>query len=213
MEDEIIDSTVEEVSPEVVENEPKSMDDTIRETLEAINSRGEPEESEEQKADRVRDDKGRFASKEQPEEVVETPETVEPEAPAVVPPELQKLGLRKEEAEALQANPVALQAFMRRSEEMHKGLEQYRSKAQFGDSIATALQPFQQTLQQINVHPAEAITRLFTAEHTLRNGSPDQRQRMFLKLAQDYQVDLGQVQEQLANQPYVEPQVQSLQSE
>lgn len=217
MEDEVIGSTVEEVAqPEIVETEtPKSMDDTIRETLEAIQSR----ESEDE--DRIRDEKGRFARKDDP------PQEPAPEAKAAkaddhvvaeasapaVPLELQKLGLRKDEAEAIASNPVALQAFMRRSEEMHKGLEQYREKAQVGDELLKAAEPFAQILQSYNTTPAQAFSRLMYAEMSLRNGTPEQKTQMLLKIAGDYGIDLGQAMEYRANQPQVDPQVQALQAQ
>ena len=190
-------SEVEEVvDTEVVETEPRSMDDTIREEYEKIMSRGEetPEEAEA----RERDDRGRF----KPKEAVEAPQVetevtaqevapVEP-SPVVVPPEVQRLGLRKEESEAYaQAPEVLKQAFIRRSEEMHKGLEQFRSKAQFGDQMERVIAPFTNQLQAMGATPEMAVSRLLAAESQLRNGSPDQKQAMFFKLAQDYGVQLG----------------------
>lgn len=196
---------------EVVTSEPaeKSMDDTIRETLAAIESRNEPEE--ETKEDRARDEKGRFATKaeEQPEQQPEEP--VAQEQPATLAPELQKLGLRKEEADAISANPVALQAFMRRSEEMHKGLEQYREKAQFGDQMAQAISPYMATIQSIGVQPAVAVQKLLAADHSLRYGSPEQKSQMIQQIARDYGVDLAQIQP--TEQQWVDPQVQQLQSQ
>jgi len=221
MSDELdLDTQEEAPQEEVIE---KTMDDTIRETLEAIEARDkEPdEETDEQKAERARDEKGRFAAKdaapqEQTTEASEPPGASEsppdPEAAApTVPPELQRLGLRKEEADAIASNPVAMQAFMRRSEEMHKGLEQYREKAQFGDQMAQAIQPFAATIQSLGVHPAQAVQKLMAADHSLRYGNPQQKQQMILQIARDYGVDLNEVQQYQAEQPYIDPQVQSLQ--
>lgn len=218
MEDEVIDSTVEDVQPEVVQDEPvqKSMDDTIRETLAAIESRGE--ETEAQREERLRDEKGRFKAKAE-EEVTPDPAPEEapqeaPEAPPAVPPELQRLGLRKEEAEAFQQAPKALQdAFLRRSEEMHRGLEQFRHKAQAGDEIMQAAAPFAQTLQQFGITPAQAFTKLMHAETQLRHGTQEQKTQMLLKLATDYGIDLGQAQQYAASQPYADPQVSQLQTQ
>lgn len=205
---------------EVVQEEPQAptMEETIANTLAEIESRGE--ETEEQKADRLRDEKGRFAKQDAApqEQTPETPvEEVSPTSPPVeaaptVPPELQRLGLRKEEAEAIASNPTALQAFMRRSEEMHKGLEQYREKAQFGDQMVQAISPYMATIQSLGVHPAVAVQKLMAADHSLRYGTPQQKQQMISQIARDYGVDLGDVQYQ-AEQPYIDPQVQQLQSQ
>lgn len=217
MSEELDLSTEEEVAQE--EPQAPTMEETIANTLAEIESRGE--ETEEQKADRLRDEKGRFAKQDAApqEEPQETPiEEVSPtpdpaEAAPTVPPELQRLGLRKEEAEAIASNPTALQAFMRRSEEMHKGLEQYREKAQFGDQMVQAISPYMATIQSLGVHPAMAVQKLMAADHSLRYGTPQQKQQMLTQIARDYGVDLGEVQQYQADQPYIDPQVQQLQSQ
>lgn len=228
MEDDVIASTgEEEVLPqetEVIESEPKSMDDTIRETLEAIEARNSEPETAEQKAERLRDEKGRFAKAEEAApnaEAQEAPKTEVPEEPTsdpapapVVPPELQRLGLRKEEAEAFaKADKTIQDAFIRRSEEMHKGFEQVRHKAQLGDMMERAITPYAQQLQQIGIGPDVAFQRLMQAENALRNGTPEQKVMMLHKLANDYQIDIGHVQEYQANRPYVDPQVSQLQTQ
>lgn len=218
MSEEMVEDTLDVAPEETVE---KSMDDTIRETLASIESRGSEPESEEQKADRIRDEKGRFATKDAAPQETPSEESHEesPPAPApveaapTVPPELQRLGLRKEEADAIAANPVAMQAFMRRSEEMHKGLEQYREKAQFGDQVAQAIQPFMATIQSLGVHPAVAVQKLMSADHSLRYGSPQQKTQMLMQIAKDYGIDMGEVTQYQAEQPYIDPQVQALQSQ
>lgn len=200
------DSTVTEV-----ENEAPTMDDTILATLKDIESREESE-------DTPRDESGKFAAKEpkepEPEEApeVEATETTEEPVPIVVPPELQKLGLRKDEAEAMAQAPEAVrQAFIRRSEEMHKGIEQYRSKAQFGAQIEQAITPFISNIQATGQTPDAAVKSLLTVDNVLRHGSADQKTQMLTRLAQEYGVNLAQAQEYQQNQPYVDPQVNMLQ--
>jgi hypothetical protein len=131
-----------------------------------------------------------------------------------VPPELQKLGLRKDEAEAFaKASPEVQAAFIRRSEEMHRGFEQFRGKAQFGDSMERAIAPYSQHMQQLGVAPDQAISHLLNAEYLLRTGTPEQKQQYFAQLARDYGVNLGQTAEFAANQPQPDPQVQALQTQ
>lgn len=213
--DEELSLSTEEVEAPAVE---QSMDDTIRQTLEEINARGtEPEETSEQAEQRVRDEKGRFAPKEAAEEVPLEPvaEEVEPveAAPVSVPPELQKLGLRKEEADAFaKAAPEVQQAFIRRSDEMHRGFEQIKGKAQFGDAMERAISPFMQTIQQAGVTPDVAVSHLLRAEAALRNGSPQEKVQMLTQLARDYQIDMGQASEYAANVPMPDPRVQQLEA-
>lgn len=192
-----------------------SMDDTIRATLAEINAR-EPEiddateETPEEQAERLRDEKGRFAAKQQEEQQPETPPEVEPVEEPALSPEVQRLGLRKEEAaEWAKASPVLQQALLRRSEEMHKGLEQYRGAAQFAQKIAQAFQPYEHTIQQLGVSHEVAVGKLLEADNTLRYGSPEQKAHALASLAYQYGIDIGQVQAI----PTPDPQVHALQSE
>ncbi len=199
--EEVIDEVVDTEEVEVVEEAPKSMDDTIRETYEKL-----------QAEERARDEKGRFVAQEsQQEEVKEevTPEvTPEPVVPPVVPPEVQRLGLKKEEAEAYaQAPEILKQAFIRRSEEMHKGLDQFRQKAQFGAQMEQVITPYMQHIQAMGATPEVAVSRLLNAEAQLRYGTPEQKQAMFYNLAQDYGVQLN------GEMPQVDPNVSVLQQQ
>lgn len=217
MEDEVLDT----------QNEAPSMDDTIRATLAEINARGEteevetpevidePEETAEETETRARDEKGRFASK--TEEAPETPAEPEPESveDEPLPPEVQRLGLRKEEAaEWKKASPVLQQALLRRSEEMHRGLEQYRAPAQFGQRMVEAFKPYEQTLQQLNVPPDVAVVKLLQVDSALRYGSPEQKAATIANLAHQFGVDLGMAQTApLPDQNYIalQNQIQQLQ--
>ncbi len=197
------------------QDEAPSMDDTIRATLAEINAR-EPEiddateETPEEQAERVRDEKGRFAAKQQEEQQPETPPEVEPVEEPVLSPEVQRLGLRKEEAaEWAKASPVLQQALLRRSEEMHRGLEQYRGAAQFAQKIAQAFQPYEHTIQQLGVSHEVAVGKLLEADNTLRYGSPEQKAHALASLAYQYGIDIGQVQAT----PAPDPQVYALQNE
>jgi hypothetical protein len=176
----------------------------------------------ESRGDRPRDDSGRFVAKNQTETVSETPveetpETVEPVVPVEektetfeVPQELQRLGLRKEEAKAfMEAPEIVRNAFMRRSEEMHKGIEGFRESAQFGQTVQKAIDPFRATIASLGVQPEQAIQSLFVADHKLRYGSQSEKISAFQTLAQQYGVDLTQAQPQ--EEVWVDPTVKDLQ--
>lgn len=230
---EVLDTQDEGVAveaPEAIEQPAeRTMDDTIRETLDEITARGEGKEAEQaqERIDkrklRERGPDGKYLAKPVEDKAAAVQKPVETEQPALeampepaaapvaVPPELQRLGLRKEEAEAFaKADQVVRDAFIRRSEEMHKGLEQFRSKAQFGDQMAQAVQPFAQTLQGLGIHPAQAVQKLFAADHSLRYGTPEQKQAAIVQIAQQYGVDLGGAQQYQASQPQFDPRIQAL---
>lgn len=180
--DEELNLSTEENSTYVV-----SMDETIQKTLDEINAR------------EGRDESGRFVPKEKKEpepeepeeEIAQAEETPLPVADTI-PPELQRLGLRKEAASKIAKDPDIMAEFIRRSDEMHRGLDAYREKAQFGDSIQRAIEPFMQNIQSAGVSPDVAIKTLLNADSMLRRGSAEQKIQMFHQLARDYGIDLQQ---------------------
>lgn len=197
VEEQVIDP-VEQAAP-VVE---KSMDDTIRDTFNSIKARGDEApiesgkapESDEEKAQRIRDAQGKFAKAPVPADNAAPIIPAEP-VPATIPPELQKLGLRKEEAEAFaKASPEVQQAFQRRANEMFQGMEQYRAKAQFADTMERTLAPHMDTINGFGVTPDVAIGALLNADRALRSGTPEQKQQYLAKIANDYGIDIASVQ-------------------
>lgn len=238
MSEELVGETPEEAivdAPETPEAsaEPKSMEDTIRETYDKLQATEEtPEETESagRTANRLRDEKGRLLpgkkdaapQDDKPEETAASEAPAEaPAEAAPVPPEIQRLGLRKEEAAAFAAAPDVLKnALIRRSEEMHRGLEPLRQKAQSAEQFERALQPFMQTIQQSGLPPHEAVNRLFAGEHGLRYGSDDQKAVHALNMIKSYGIDVnrlfqiasGQYQPQVqpVQQPVAQPNIQEL---
>ena len=204
-----LDTQAEEI---IVE---KSMDDTIRETLAEINARDESleeksepaektETTEAEKSDKIRAPDGKFSkveTKDEPPIVPDTPVQNEP-----LSAEIQRLGLRKEEADAfVKADPKLREAFLRRSEEMHKGIEQYRETANFGQTMYKAVQPYEATLRSMGTSPEKAVQILFNADHQLRYGTSQQKAAMFSKLAGDYGIDLNQFTQ--VDQSQIDPNV------
>lgn len=187
---------------EVVEKEepPKSMDDTIRDTLRSLKEKGaeipaEAPEEPEEKAQRIRDEKGKFAKADKPADAPQEAPVNAPETPVAIPPEVQRLGFRKEAAEAYAAAPDVLkQEIQRRSDEWHRGLQAIQPKVQFADSIERVIAPFQQTLKSLNVTPDVAIDQLLKADHRLRYSSPADKQAAIFDLARQYGIDLTNAQ-------------------
>lgn len=197
MEDEVLSTE------EIETTEEMSMDDTLRQTLEEIEAR-EPA---------TRDEGGRFAPKkpepEQPQEPEPAAKVADPAPEPVIPPELQRMGIRKEAAAAIAKDPVVMQEFMRRSEEMHRGLESYREKALVGDNFQKAIAPFMDNIQASGVEPVQAVQALFNADNILRKGSQQQKVQALHQLARDYGIDIQQAAQ--TPQQNFDPQVFGLQ--
>ena len=195
-------------APEVVE--PKSMDDTIRETLRGLQEKGvTPDttdaapESPEEKAQAIRDEQGKFAAKEAP--IAPADPLVPPEPVSAAPNTWKK---QAQDAWS-KADPAIRSEVERREADFHKGIEQYKTAATYGQTMERAMQPFAATIQSLGLSPDKAVSELMAADHKLRYGSADQKNAYFAQLAQSYGIDLAGV--KAPEQQYVDPNISAMQ--
>lgn len=196
-----------------------SMRDTMEATLAAINERNkEPVEPAEEstKTDKPRSPDGKFAKSEQENKEVQEQKTdaapvaeakseekPKPEEPASnVRAPASWTAAAKEEF--LKASPIVQQEVLRREQQMHDGISQYKQAANYGQQMYKTLQPFENTIREWGVTPDVAVKALFTADQKLRNGSPQEKLSAFVELAKGYGVDLSQG---LPEQQAVDPNV------
>lgn len=203
---------------QVIEEQPISMDDTIRNTLRELTAKGEgiqddaTPEAPEEKAQRIRDEKGKFSADAKAPAaptVPAAPEAAEvPAEPLVAPPNTWK----KEAHEAwAKADPVLRAEAVRREADFHRGIEQYKQAAQFAQSIEKAITPYAATLNSLGVTPEKAVSELMAADHRLRYGSPQEKNAYFAQLAKSYGIDLASV--SAPEQQYIDPNVSALQQQ
>lgn len=98
----------------------------------------------------------------------------------------------------------------RLDDNFHKGIAEYKQGHQFGSEVYNAIQPFMATLQSIGAAPVQAIQHLFAVDHTLRYGSQQAKAQQVMQIAQQYGVDLAQL--QAPDQRQVDPYVADLES-
>jgi gas vesicle protein len=158
---------------------------------------------------RARDEVGRFAAKEKVPET-ETPVT-EPKpvkAPSSWKPAAQEAYLKAERGEALTPEEVRIltNEANRRESDFHRGVEEFKTHAQKAKAYEAAIAPYQQTLQNMGVDAPTAIASLLKADHTLRYSDPATKAQYFQQLAQQYGINLEQIQ----NPPQYDPQTQYL---
>lgn len=201
------------------QNEPVvTMEDTIQSTLDSIKERDSTAaedlktaaaENGQQSAkpDRTRASDGKFAkTASEPTQVAEPNKsaTAQPEnagaavvenaaapvtsAIAAAPSSWTAAG----KAEWAKLSPVAQQEVTKRESDFHKGVEQYREAATYGQSIQRAIAPFENTIKHFNVTPEVAIQTLFKTDHTLRYGTPEQKLSTIHQIAQNFGIDLSQ---------------------
>jgi len=126
-------------------------------------------------------------AKEEESEVVEEESDKEPDEPA-------PSSWKREIAEKWKDLPVEVKnEINRRESDYHRGIEQYKQYAGIGRDIEKVIQPHMDTIQQLGVHPMEAVGALLNADRQLRTGSAEQKAQLLGQLAQEYGVDLAQV--------------------
>jgi hypothetical protein len=145
-------------------------------------------ETAEQREERLRDERGRFAKADKPETTDPAPEPT----PVRKPPSSWKKDYWGQ-WERLGTDPelAKLQDYIEQREaDYAKGVSTYKSQWDQAEPVYKAIQPFMPELQQYGMQPAQWIQNLGNAHRTLALGSPEQKLQMFAKLATDYGVPL-----------------------
>jgi hypothetical protein len=216
-----------EIEPVEIE-QPKSMDDTIREVLQSQKERGLAVEGEtppagaapeapEEAAQRIRDAAGKFAAKAAPAvpAVGTTPETPAPgaiPAPTVDTVQAAPNTWKKEAAAEWAKIPPVVQAEINRREaNIHEGIEQYRAAATFAQTMEKAISPYAATIQSLGITPDVAVNEMMKTDHRLRYGSPQEKNDTFLNLARAYGIDVTALQN--PQQQNIDPHFAHLQQE
>lgn len=171
----------------------------------AFNAKETPAEPEEAKPSRSRDEQGRFAQ-EQREEAKPVEEKPARKYPSSWKPEAKPLFERIAGDPELQ---LIADEIERREADFHKGIESYKTKAQFADAMQQAVAPFEATIRAYGVSPDVAVQHLLAADHRLRYGAPHEKAALFQQLAHNYGIDLGN----LPQPAQVDPQYAALQTE
>lgn len=201
----------------VAETEAPSLDETIRDTLRQIRERDEgappPDAPEDANAPEApaRDGKGKFKARAEPAQEPEAAAELATELAQDIPPPPNSW--RKEVAAQWNALPPEVRAEVERREaDFHKGIEQYKEAAAFGQAARQIIAPYEATIRSLGMTPDRAVGELLAADHRLRYGQPAEKLAYFSQLAQHYGIDLNQVTQQEPAAP-LDPQVATLQQQ
>ena len=198
---------------------------TLREVLEeqvasANEANAEITETSQEKADRVRDEKGRFAEKTEKPEKVEKVEPVKVVAPAPdevieAPQPIPRPSSWKKEMwpiwdklnsgaqlSAQEARQVA-EYNSQREQQFASGVSTYKQEAERAKPIMDAIAPFAQEIQQAGAMAPQLISNLLGAHQTLYRGTPTQKLQLLAKVAQDYGIPLQAFYDQNVQQQYL----------
>ncbi len=118
---------------------------------------------------------------------------------------------RKEASAVWASLPSEAKAeILKRESDIFQGIESYKVDANFGKSIKSVVAPYEQILRENQMDPAQTIQSLMHAHHTFATGTPQAKTQLFLKMAQDYRIDLSQLG---VEAPYIDPTVAHLQTQ
>jgi hypothetical protein len=133
---------------------------------------------------------------ETPVEAVKTQPEPELEPPAEPPVwERPPASWKKDYHEAwTTADPKLKEYAWKREEEMRAGVQPLLTKAQYADQMQQAIEPYMNNIRGLGIEAPQAVKALMEADNVLRHGSPQQKQAYFAQLAQQYGINMGDVQ-------------------
>ena len=173
-------------------------------------------ETAEQRADRIRDEKGRFAKGEKPAAdkpldatAPAAPVATDPTAPTAAKPQRPSTWKKDHWAafDKLAAeNPQLAEYINQRESEYARGVSTYKAEADRAREVQQAIEPFAGELQQVGVSAAQWIQNATMVQRALWRGSPQQKIQVLSQLARDAQIPL----QALSPQPQVGPDGQQI---
>lgn len=163
-----------------------------------------------EKAERVRDEQGKFAAKEVVKEQVAEVKADAPQAedkPANMRPTTWKkeyLPIWDKLSTGTPLTPgesAKLAAYSQQRENEYKtGVSTYKAEAQQAKALQDAIAPFVPDLQAQNIQPNQFIQNLGNAHMMLVKGSPEQKLSVFTRLAHEYGVPIAAIANQSQGQ-------------
>lgn len=156
-----------------------------------------PVETEAQKAERLRDEKGRFvegkpeAKKPEAKPAAAAAPSAEAKPAEAVKPKAPRPSSWKKDFEGQWDQlPPELQSYIgQREREYATGVSTYKTEADRAKTVLDAIAPFEPHLQQHGVPVQKWLTDLGNAHHTLALGSPQDKVMQVARIIQGYGVD------------------------
>jgi hypothetical protein len=111
-------------------------------------------------------------------------------------------------AEWAKTPPRVQQEILKREEDMHRGLEQYKERADLGTRYDKVVEPYRPILAAENIDPVELFNSFAGNHYLLTRGTPEQKIDLAANLLTSYGIDPAAVAAKLAN--YVPPSPETL---
>jgi hypothetical protein len=127
------------------------------------------------------------------EAVEEETDEVEAQAKTIEPPRSWK----PEYKEVWDKIDPKVQGYIdQRESEMSRGYEQLKPRIELANKVEEVVQPYVKTMRELNIDTPTAIKGLLEADDLLRNGSQQDKEYYFARLAENYGINLNSVGQQ-----------------
>lgn len=186
---------------------------SLRDTIAAGFDKAEEKETEqpqaesetaEQKAERIRDEKGRFAPRAEAKTEVQT-QTVAPEAKPR--PSVPKSWKSDYHPHWEKIDPTIAEYINQREEEMSRGAELIKADAKMGKELMAEINPYMDMIRAEGGTPATAIRDAIRTAAVLRQADPIEKARILLQVGQQYGADFKSILNGQAPQPQFDPRM------
>lgn len=181
------DTDLDTGNPGQSESWEDALEVAVTETIEAPPA----EAVEKRRGNPYKDESGRFTSADRAK--AEEAPLVEEVPPAEIKPVWKPSSWKAEELNGWETLPEhARAAVERREREITQGLESSARERQYARQLQEVAAPYMQTLQSIGVSPADAYREALQAVSLLSSPDPNVRAATLLKMAQRWNVQIGQ---------------------
>lgn len=121
---------------------------------------------------------------------------------------------RKEAAAKFAEIPAEIrQEIHKREDDMHRGLAEYKSRAQYAEAVHQEFEPYIPFMRANNLNEIGVIKDLMSVAWTLKNGSAEQKARLILEVGANNGIDWNLAASLAQGMPTVDPQIAALQRE
>lgn len=104
----------------------------------------------------------------------------------------------------------AKQEILKREEDMFRGLEEYKGRAEVGDAYTKVAEPYKPIMDKLGLNPVDLFHSFAGNHYILSFGTQEQKLALAANLLNSYQIDIIDLATHLGNMPAFDPQKQQL---
>lgn len=107
----------------------------------------------------------------------------------------------------------AQQEILKREEDMFRGMEQYKERADLGSQYDTVVEPYRAALAAENINPVELFQNFAGNHYLLSRGTQEQKLQIAANLINHYGISPADLVARLVDPPEINPEVEALRRE